>query len=267
LTSVKKIKKIELFAKKMRRAILEISMNCGESAHIGGALSMVEIMSCLYSEILKINIKKPRDRFILSKGHGFLGLLTALYLKKYIKKNLAYSFQSNGSEIIAHPIMNPSIGIESSNGSLGQGLSYAVGLAYAKKKKKTAGRTYVLIGDGECYEGAIWEAAITASELNLDNLIAIVDCNGHQNDGKIGNKMRFKSILKKWKGFEWNVVKCDGHKIEKLLKSLNSIKKNKPTVIIAKTIKGKGVPFMENNNDWHHSRVTKKIFDQAVKSL
>ena len=254
-----KVDKIKIFAKKMRKSILEISKNCGESAHIGGALSIVEIMSCLYEEIMRISVNKPHDRFILSKGHGFLGLLTALYHKKLINKKTAFSFQTNGSEIIAHPIMNPKIGIESSNGSLGQGLSYGVGLAYAMKKKKLNGKVFVLIGDGECYEGAIWEAAITASELKLDNLIAIVDCNGYQNDGSVGDKMKFKNIHKKWNGFDWHSISCDGHNIKKLLTNLKKIKKGKPKVIIAKTIKGKGIPFMENNNDWHHGRITEKV--------
>ena len=261
------IKKIDLFSKKMRKTILEISLKCGEPAHIGGALSMVELISCLYQSVLKTNQKKNSDRFILSKGHGFLGLLSALYLKKIIPKKLAYNFQTNGSEIIAHPIMNPSIGIESSNGSLGQGLSYGVGIALAKKKRNQKGSIYVMVGDGECYEGAIWEAAISASELNLDNLVVIVDCNGYQNDGDIGNKMRFENIKKKWSGFEWNTIVCNGHDIKQVLNCLKHKKKNKCTAIIAKTVKGKGIPFMENNNDWHHGRITQKIYDDAIKFI
>ena len=176
------IELIRKLAKKMRKSLLEISLNCGEAAHIGGGLSIVDIMATLYGSVLNLNLKNPVDRFILSKGHGFLGLLSALHCVGYIKKDEAMKFQTNGSELIAHPIMNPEIGIESSNGSLGQGLSYATGLAIAYKKKKKKGSIFTLVGDGECYEGSIWEAAITATETNLENLVLIVDCNGVEND-------------------------------------------------------------------------------------
>jgi|TARA_B100001093_G_scaffold518595_1_gene604016 transketolase len=261
-----KQKKIQIASNKMRRAILETSFNCGASAHIGGALSMVEILACLYQGVL--NTKgKNRDIFILSKGHGFLALLSALYIKKFISKKKLMTFQSNGSEIIAHPIMDPKIGIESSNGSLGQGLSFSIGLALAKKKKKYKGNIFSILGDGECYEGSVWESAISATELNLDNLTIVIDCNGFQNDGKIGSKMNYKDIFKKWKGFGWNTILCEGHDIAKILKALKSKKKNVPTAIIAKTVKGKGVSFMENNNDWHHGRLTKKLYKEAIKEL
>jgi len=261
-----KQKKIQIASNKMRRAILETSFNCGASAHIGGALSMVEILACLYQGVL--NTKgKNRDIFILSKGHGFLALLSALYIKKFISKKKLMTFQSNGSEIIAHPIMDPKIGIESSNGSLGQGLSFSIGLALAKKKKKYKGNIFSILGDGECYEGSVWESAISATELNLNNLTIVIDCNGFQNDGKIGSKMNYKDIFKKWKGFGWNTILCEGHDIAKILKALKSKKKNVPTAIIAKTVKGKGVSFMENNNDWHHGRLTKKLYKEAIKEL
>ncbi len=261
------IDKIIDLAKKMRKSVLEFSLNCSESAHIGGALSIVDIMATLYGNVLSLNFKNPIDRFILSKGHGFLSLLSALHCTGYINKNDAMKFQTNGSELIAHPVMNPKIGIESSNGSLGQGLSYATGLAIAYKKKKKKGSIFVLVGDGECYEGSIWEAAITATETNLENLVLIVDCNGFENDGAINDKMNFNELVSKWKGFGWNTISCDGHNISELLVSLKKRVVNKPTAIIAKTTKGKGVPFMENNNDWHHGRLTQKLFDEAMKSL
>ena len=162
--------------------------------------------------------------------------------------------------------MNPRLGIESSNGSLGQGLSYGV-TALAKIKKNEKGNIFVMIGDGECYEGSIWEAAITATENNLDNLVAIIDCNGFQNDGKISKKMGWKNIYNKWKGFEWDISLCEGHNIKQILSKLKLKKNGKPKVIIAKTIKGKGISFMENNNDWHHGRLTKKIYNEAIKEL
>ena len=261
-----KLKKLQLATTKMRKAILETSFKCGEPAHLGGALSIVEILACLYQGVLKIR-GKNRDIFILSKGHGFLALLAVLYIKKQITKKKLLTFQSNGSEIIAHPIMNLKIGIESSNGSLGQGLSFSIGLALAKKKKKEKGNIFSILGDGECYEGSVWESAISATELNLDNLTIIIDCNGFQNDGKIGSKMNYKDIYKKWRGFGWNTILCEGHDILKLLKALKSKKQHMPTAIIARTVKGKGISFMENNNDWHHGRLTKKLYKEAIKDL
>jgi transketolase len=258
---------LKLISLKIRKEILKTSFYCGESAHIGGALSMVEILTVLYFKILNLNLKNPRDRFILSKGHGFLGLLSTLYVKKIINKKILMSFQQNGSEIIAHPIMNPSLGIETSNGSLGQGLSYGVGLAISNKLKKKKNNIYVLIGDGECYEGSVWEAAITATENNLDNLFVFIDANGYQNDGKINQMMEIKELVNKWKGFGWNAKKIDGHNHDEILKSTKKIKKNLPTAIICETLKGKGVSFMENNNNWHHGRLTKNIFEDAIKQL
>jgi transketolase len=267
LKNFDQIEELEEFARKMRRVILEVSLNCGEPAHIGGGLSITDIMAVLYGKILKLNKKEPKDRFILSKGHGFLGLLSALHLSGFIKKEELMKFQTNGSELIAHPIVNPKFGIESSNGSLGQGLSFGVGLAIAYKKKKKEDKIFVLVGDGECYEGAIWEAAIAATESNLDNLTVIVDCNGFQNDGAINKKMNFDELKSKWQGFGWNTILCDGHNIDELIEKLQNKKIDKPTAIIAKTIKGKGIKFMENNNDWHHGRLTQKLFDEAIKDL
>ena len=163
--------------------------------------------------------------------------------------------------------MNKSIGIETSNGSLGQGLSFGVCLAISYKKKDNNNSIIVVLGDGECYEGSVWEAAITATENNLNNLFIVVDCNGHQNDGAINKMMNFKEMKKKWLGFGWNVNSCDGHNIYDLIKSFKKSSKTKPTAIIAKTIKGKGVNFMENNNDWHHGRLTKNLYLESLKSI
>ena len=262
-----RLKNIEELSKQMRRILLEVSFKCGQSAHIGGALSIIEVLAVLYEEILDIDLKNPKDRFILSKGHGFLGLLSALYCKGYIKKEEFLTFQSNGSEFIAHPIINSKYGIESSNGSLGQGLSFGVGLALSYKKKKKDKNIYVLVGDGECYEGAIWEAAITATESCLNNLFVIVDCNGFQNDGAIKDSMIFEKMKSKWAGFGWNTIPCDGHKINDLSEAFKKKSINKPTVIIAKTVKGKGISFMEKNNDWHHGRLTETLYNKAIEEL
>ena len=208
MSEKEKVNKIINLAKRMRRSLLEISLNCGEAAHIGGGLSIVDIIATLYGDVLNLNLKNPIDRFILSKGHGFLGLLSALHCVGYIKKDEAMKFQTNGSELIAHPIMNPEIGIESSNGSLGQGLSYATGLAIAYKKKKKEGTIFTLVGDGECYEGSIWEAAITATETNLENSIE-----DYQKLIKLNN-----IIEKKFQSISKNISSETREKISKILK-------------------------------------------------
>lgn len=259
------IKKIHKFAQKMRRTSLRMAFECGEPAHIGGGLSMIEILATLYGHVMK----NPGwdDRFILSKGHGVLGLYSALYEKGYMSEDDVATFQTNGSKFIAHPIMNRRAGIESSNGSLGQGLSMAVGISLAYKKRKNPNHVYVILGDGECYEGSVWEAAITAAEQKLDNLTIFVDCNGHQNDGAVSLQMEFEKMVSKWAGFGWHTLPCDGHKIPELVKNLEDDVLGMPKAIIAKTIKGRGVSFMENNNDWHHNRLSKKLYEEAIRDL
>ena len=254
-------------AYQMRKTILEVSLNCGQPAHIGGALSIVDILAVLYGRVSNFDILRQRNRFILSKGHGVLGLLSVLHCVGQITKDKILTFQKNGSEFIAHPIANPSLGIESSNGSLGQGLSYGIGIAISYLKKNRDGQVYVLMGDGECYEGSVWESSITATEADLYNLTVIIDCNGYQNDGAITEDMNAKALSKKWRGFGWHVIDCDGHDHEMLYLALSKRHKNKPTAIIAKTIKGKGIKFMENNNDWHHNRLTEKLFKDAMEEI
>ena len=254
-------------AERMRRTILKMSYNCGQASHLGGALSIVDILAVLYGRISNFDITNRKNRFILSKGHGVLGLLSVLHHVGKIPKEKILTFQKNGSEFIAHPIANPALGIESSNGSLGQGLSYGIGIAISYFKRKKEGQVFVLMGDGECYEGSVWEASITATETNLVNMTVIIDCNGYQNDGAIGDKMNATDISKKWRGFGWNVIECDGHDHERLYLALSHKHKNKPTAIIAKTTKGKGVKFMEDNNDWHHNRLTEKLFHEAMNEM
>ena len=261
------ITELNSYCQKMRKIILKTSLECQQPTHIGGALSIVEILAALYFKIMNIDMKNPKDRFILSKGHGFLGLLSILKVKRFITQKILNDFKKDGTDIIAHPIMRPELGIETSNGSLGQGLSYGVGLAIANKLKGTRNSIYVLQGDGECYEGSVWEAAITATEMKLDNLTVLIDVNGFQNDGKINEKMNYQNLSYKWKGFGWNTVVCNGHDLESIIKASKIKKKNKPNAIICKTTKGKGIKFMENNNDWHHGRLTKNLYRDSIKSL
>ena len=265
--------KVKGMSKKMRRKILDITFSCNSSVHIGGALSMVEIMATLYSSVLRYDIKKPdwedRDRFILSKGHGALGYYGALLVSGIISEDVYSTFQMNESDLTAHPVMNIPLGIESSNGSLGHGLSLGIGIALAAKKKNKKYKVYVFIGNGECNEGSVWEAIMSASSLKLDNLIAIVDNNGFQNEIEPSEKILDTTDFgDKWDSFGWNACSVDGHKISDINNALNECNvKNKPKVIIAHTIKGKGVSFMENNNEWHHNRLTEEKYKQALGEL
>lgn len=256
----------------IRRIIIEKAYDCGQSAHLGGALSMVDLMAVLYEKILRFKANEPefvgRDIFILSKGHTVLGYLATLFLYGYFSKEVFDTFQTNGSKLIAHPIKNLPLGIESSNGSLGQGISYASGMALGYKKRALNNRVFVMMGDGECNEGSVWEAAQLASELGLNNLVAIVDKNGYRNDGETAYKNGL-DLDKMWASFGWNTLVVDGHNHDEILAAYNLAlnEASKPTAIIANTIKGKGFSFMEANNDWHHNRITKSVYEQCLAEL
>ena len=233
---------------------------------------MVDIMCYLYSQIIDIDAVKSksvnRDRFILSKGHGVLGFYPVLHHYGLISQEILETYKKELSELISHPIRNLDNGIESSNGSLGHGLSYGTGIAYGLKVKKINAKVYVFIGDGECNEGSIWEAAMSASSLNLDNLTCILDCNRFQSDGMTKNIINQDNIGERWKSFGWNLFEIDGHSFTEIHKSFQKkTLTGKPKLILAKTIKGKGVDFMENDNNWHHGRLTESLYKDAIKSL
>ena len=262
----------ETTAVNIRKIMMQMSFESAAATHLGGGLSLVEIFSCLYGNVMKFKAADPhwpeRDRFILSKGHGVLAYFATLNYFGYISDSQLRTFMKNGSLLIAHPIMNVKMGIESSNGSLGQGLSFGAGLAKAAKLKNATHRIFVLMGDGECNEGSVWEAAETISELELDNIIAIVDANGYRSDGEVGNGGSALALQQKFQSFGWRSIIVDGHDIEEIYKSIISEQVSKePLCIIAKTIKGKGISFMENNNAWHHARITKSNFDLAMSEL
>ena len=259
-------------AQTMRKVIIEMGYRCGTSAHFGGGLSMVEILATLYGQVLNYKAHEPRwddrDRFILSKGHGVLGFYAALNVFGFIGKKELDSFQQNESEFIAHPIMDMDFSIESSNGSLGHGLSLGVGIALAARLKNKDFKVYVMLGDGECNEGSVWEAVMCASHYNLKNLVAIVDRNSMQNDGESQEIMKFHSIESAWRGFGWDVKSIDGHDFNELSDSfVLDETSNKPTVVIANTIKGKGISFMENVASWHHGGLTQKTYELALQEL
>ena len=263
---------IELMARRMRQRILDMSLRCEGPTHLGGGLSIVEIMACLYGRVMRFRPAEPtwpdRDRFILSKGHGVLGLYTALAEAGIIDEETFRTFKVDDSALIAHPVMNLELGIESSNGSLGQGLSLAVGLAWAARRKGKTHTMYVLLGDGECNEGSVWEAAMSASQFGLDNIVAVVDNNGFQSDGSTEDIITSTTLAEKWRGFGWFVREVDGHDVRALLEALMSERTDGvPMCIVAKTVKGKGIDFMENNNEWHHNRLTQASYEKAIESL
>lgn len=256
----------------IRKKILELSFKSGGGQHLGGGLSMVEIMCYLYSKIIDVKaVKKKlfnRDRFILSKGHGVLGFYPVLNHYGLISDEILSTYKKELSELISHPIRNLDIGIESSNGSLGHGLSYGAGIAYGLKVKDINSKVFVFIGDGECNEGSIWEAAMSASSLKLNNLTCIVDNNGFQSDGETHTIINQDNLAERWNSFGWEVITIDGHSFAEIKKSFSLITStNKPKLILAKTIKGKGVKFMENNNNWHHGRLTESSYLEAIENL
>jgi transketolase len=266
------IQKIEEMAKRMRRKALDLAFSAGNNgAHVGSGLSIIEIMAVLYGGIMKIDPKDPRskgrDRFILSKGHGTLGYYTALAEAGLITFEELSTFEKNGGFLPGQPVMNPDKGIEFSSGSLGHGLSLGVGVALAGKKRGLDYKVYVLMGDGECNEGAVWEAAMAAKHYKLSNLVAIIDANDMQSDGARDCIMA-TDYEAMWKGFGWNVAVIDGHNIQTLYETLAAANSSEcPRVIIARTVKGKGVSFMEGNNEWHHNRLTKAQYDAAINDL
>lgn len=257
-------------AREIRRTILELAYSSGGGQHLGGGLSMIEIMCYLYGFYLNINPlnKKSlnRDRFILSKGHGVLGFYPVLNKYQLISDDILKTYKKQDSELISHPIKNLDYGIESSNGSLGHGLSYGIGVAHALNIKSIKAKVVVLVGDGECNEGSIWEAAMSASAISPNNLTCIVDNNKLQSDGATKDIINCNSLFDKWKAFGWEVIEIDGHNFSEINDAFNQ-KTEIPKLILAHTIKGKGITFMESNNEWHHGRLTERTFNEAMMEL
>ena len=267
-----KILDLKKKATDIRLGAVEAVFN-GKSGHPGGALSASDILACLYFSELKINPKKPtdpnRDRFVLSKGHSCPALYAAMAMRGYFDIKELKNFRKLGSLTQGHPDMKTMKGIDMSAGSLGQGFSVACGMALAAKVSGKDYRTYVMIGDGESQEGQVWEATMFAAHYKLDNLCLIVDNNGLQIDGAVKDVMNTLPYPSKFKAFGWNVVSIDGHNIEEILDAFEKARstKNKPTVIIAKTVKGKGVSFMENQAGWHGKAPNEEQYNQAKSEL
>ena len=269
----REIKNIKNFAFQVRKNILEMAVSAGSnSAHFGGALSITEIISTLFAYQMKIDKKNPlweeRDRFILSKGHACLAYYAALCEVGYISKEELKTFEKNDTNLLGHPVINRNLGIDFSNGSLGMGLSLGIGVAISSKKKGKNFSVYVIVGDGECNEGSIWEAAMAAPNFKLDNLYVIIDKNNFQQTGSNKEIMNVEKLKDKWTSFGWHTTELDGHNIQDLRNFFNESKDiKKPKAIIANTIKGKGFSFSENNNEWHHSILSKSFHEKALKEL
>ena len=266
------IKKLEEKAKEVRKGIIE-AVYRGKSGHPGGSLSIADVMTVLYFNTMKIDEKNPeledRDRLVLSKGHCSPALYSCLAQRGYFNKEELQEFRNINSNLQGHPDMNKVKGVDMTSGSLGQGLSVANGMAIAGKIDNKDYRVYAILGDGEIEEGQIWEAAMASSKYKLDNLCVIVDNNNLQIDGTIEQVMSSYPIDEKFEKFGFEVITIDGHNIEKIIEALEKAKtiKEKPTCIIAKTIKGKGVSFMENQVGWHGKAPNDEQYNQAIKEL
>lgn len=269
LTDIKELKKI---ANNIRISIIEQVYEAG-SGHPGGALSIADIMAVLYFNQMNIDSKDEksnlRDRLVLSKGHAVAALYGALAEKGYIEKEELKTFRKLGSRLQGHPDMEKLPGLDMSTGSLGQGLSIANGMAIASKMDSLGCRIYCILGDGEIEEGQIWEAAMTANKYHLDNLCVILDFNGLQIDGTVEEVKALDCLRSKWESFGFNVISCNGNDIEMLISSFEQAKQTKgmPSIIIAETVKGKGVSFMENKAEWHGKAPNEEEYNRAMKEL
>ena len=250
------IKDISAKAQAFRIQVLGMVYDA-QTGHIGGAFSVAEIVAALYFHHLRLDPARPdwpeRDRFVLSKGHAASALYGALIERGFFSRDEMALFRSIGGNLQGHPNMRKVPGVDISSGSLGQGLSIAVGMALGARLRKKGFRVYALIGCGESQEGQIWEAAMAAAQFKLDNLIAFHDNNGVQLDGDTRDIMDIEPVVDKWKAFRWEVFTCDGHDFEEILSRIEQAQgvKDRPSMIVAKTTKGKGVSFMENTCIWH----------------
>ncbi|MBE6527106.1 MAG: transketolase [Thermoplasmata archaeon] len=263
---------IQNFANRMRLDVIEMTTAAG-SGHPGGSLSAADVMAALYFKVMNIDPADPwkedRDRFILSKGHAAPILYAALAERGFFPTDELKTLRKLGSRLQGHPGYRDLPGIEASTGSLGQGLSVACGMAAAARLDGKSYKVYCLLGDGELQEGQNWEAAMFASQYSLSNLIAIVDQNKLQICGRTDDVMCIEPLPEKWKAFGWNVKIVDGHSIRQILDALSDAgrARKKPTVVILKTVKGKGVSFMENNADFHGRSCTPEEYAKAVSEL
>lgn len=240
------------------------------SSHVGSCLSIADILYTLYFLILNIDPKHPRksdrDKFILSKGHGSVALYATLAERGFFPKEHLNKFYINDGLLPGHLDMNIVPGVEASTGSLGHGLSIGVGMAIANRQSQNPGRVFVLLGDGECNEGSVWEAVMLAATLRLNNLTAIIDYNKLQSFGKTNEIIDQKNMTERWRCFGWEAYEVDGHNPDEL-ENIFKLHHRSPKIVIAHTIKGKGVSFMENKLEWHYKSPNTKEYEQAIKEI
>ncbi|MGE5542190.1 MAG: transketolase [Bacillota bacterium] len=259
-------------ARAVRRHIVEMTAAAG-SGHPGGSLSCADILAALYFDVMRLDPHDPcwdgRDRFILSKGHAAPALYAVLAERGFFDPSGLVGLRKLGSPLQGHPDCRKVPGVEASTGSLGQGLSIANGIALAGKVRGKDYRVYVLLGDGECQEGQVWEAAMSAAHWRLDNLMAFVDCNGLQIDGPVDQVMSIQPLGEKFRSFGWNVLDIDGHDAGQIAQATEVAKscEGRPMVAVARTVKGRGVSFMENQADWHGKAPSREQADRALQEI
>jgi transketolase len=256
-------------ANEIRKDIIRMTYAAGaQGAHIGGSLSMCEIMAVLYHDVMKIDrdslLAPDRDRLILSKGHGAIALYAALKSIGVLTEDELMTYKQDGSVITAHPTFLPEKGMEFASGSLGQGLSLGVGAALGLMRKGNPAKIYVIVGDGECDEGAIWEAAASASHYGLDRIVCIVDKNKLQYDGDTETVMNMESISSKFRAFGWDAADVNGHDCDAISQMLHHAH-DRPFALVCSTVKGKGVSFIENEYKWHNASLTEAQYRQAME--
>lgn len=270
-TSPERAQELKDMAKRMRLDALDMALSTGQKgAHLGGSLSCIEILAVLYGEVLRVDPKNPdweeRDRFIPSKNHCTLAHFPALAEAGFFDKSELTDFVKDGGRMTGYP-RNVEIGLEYSGGSLGMAISFGIGVALASRERKRTNRVYVMMGDGELNEGCIWEAFMSAYQYRLDNLVVIIDRNHLSYDGDTEDVMALESLEDKMKAFNWNTICCNGHDTADLLRAFAEIKEGLPNIIIADTVKGKGVSFIENRREWHHSKITQEQYEQAKQEI
>ncbi len=262
---------LENLCKRIRKQIIALADFCGGDAHWGGALSSVEMLATLYGDYLNAADTSldyyTKDKFILSKGQSAIGLYSTLAEVGVMEKSYLENFQQNGSILGELAIMDEEHGIECSGGSLGLGLPMGLGMALAAKRKGYTYKVVVMAGDGECNEGSIWEAIMLAGQLKLDNLTFIIDLNGHQSDGATADIIDNSNIDVRVRTFGWATTKINGHDLKQCQEALSMTTDGKPKLIAMETVKGKGISFMENDNDWHHKILNGQLLEQARKEV
>jgi transketolase len=267
------VKKIERLAAQIRKDVVLMIGGEGHVGHLGGACSSADLVATLYAYKMKLDPKNPkwegRDKFLFSKGHACIAQYAAMAELGYFPKEKLLTLKSLGSMLQGHPDINKTPGVEANTGSLGQGLSIANGMALAMRLDNKNNKVYCIMGDGEMAEGQIWEAAMTAAHYKIDNIVGIVDKNELQATGGVAERFNTNPLPEKWKSFGWHVIEIDGHNIEEIIKALDEADtvKGKPTVIIAHTVKGKGISFAENVVGFHNGALTKEQYETALKEM